>query len=230
MQTGVYAGSARFVTRLRDRVTYHSFSFGEHYDPANVGFGPLLVHNDDHLSWGGGYTQHRHVDVEIVTWVVQGTLMHTDSLGHTSELPAGTVQVQSAGAGIEHSELAHTDEAPTRFVQSWLRPDQGGLAPARFLAAGVLEGTEGLVPLAGAGGGLPLGTAGATLWVARLQAPEEVPVPDAPRQHVFVVSGTAALPDGTRLDAGDAARVTDGTGLVLSARGDTELLVWTLPD
>ncbi len=172
---------ARTVGSGRD--TRHSFSFGAHYDPGNVGYAGLLVHNDDLLSPGAGYPEHGHTDVEIVTWVVSGVLVHRDGAGGAAgpgiELRAGSLQVQSAGAGIRHSEIADAASGPTRFVQAWLRPDLYDATPAReVVAADPALAAGGLVPLAsGDGRGLArVGTASATLWVARL-APGDTVTP-----------------------------------------------------
>ncbi len=235
----VYAGSERFASRLPDRVTHHSFSFGEFYDPENVSFGPLVAHDDHHLSWGAGFEEHRHADVELVTWVLHGTLVHTDSLGHASTLPAGTVQVQSAGTGITHAEHADTSAEPTRFVQSWLRPDEPGEPPARFTAAGLAG--PGLVAVAGEGGQLPVGTRGATLWIGTLEAGSEHPLPVSPRHHLFVATGSVRLRlpslggghgEPALLEAGDAVRLWDAEGeegLAVAAVTAAEVLLWTLP-
>lgn len=224
MAVALYAGPNRFTTLAQDRVTRHSFSFGEHYDPGNLGFGPLVAHNDDLLEPGGGYPEHPHSDLEIVTWVLSGALVHTDSTGRTGVVEPGHVQVLSAGAGIRHSEMADTASGPTRFVQAWVRPDVPGGAPAHRLdAAGV--GVGDLVAVAG-GEGLPLGTAGARLLVARLDPGAVVALPDDPLQHVFVAAGAVAVPSGP-LGAGDALRVTDEPGLTVRAVTATELLVWS---
>lgn len=224
MAQALYAGSERFTTSTGDRVTRHSFSFGEHYDPANLGFGPMVCHNDDLLAAGGGYPEHPHTDLEIVTWVLSGALVHTDSSGTTRVVAPGQVQVLSAGSGVRHSELADLASGPTRFVQVWVRPDEPGGAPAYSLDD--VEPTTGtLVPVAGAGG-LPIRTAGASLHVARLATGDEVALPDAPRVHVFVATGGAELP-GAGLRAGDAARLTAEPGLPVRATEPTELLVWS---
>ena len=239
MKMRVYAGSERFTTRLPDRVTHCSFSFGDFYDPENVSFGPLQAFNEHRLSWGAGYPDHPHSDVELVTWVMHGKLVHTDSLGHQSVLPAGTVQVQSAGTGITHAEFADTSAEPTRFVQSWLTPDERGQVPARFLASGL--SAPGLVAVAGEGGQLPIGVAGATLWVGELTPGQAHPVPASPRHHLFVTGGSTMLvvppsvgpTHGTLvLEAGDAVRLSDADqieAMTLEAITPSQVLLWSLP-
>jgi len=221
-------------TTASGRVTLHSLSFGPHYDPGNAVFGGLIAHNDDHLQQGAGYPDHPHADVEIVTWVVQGVLAHRDSLGGAADLSPGTVQVQSAGSGIRHSEMADPAAGPTRFVQAWLRPDVAGAAPRRDVTEVHLPGA-GLVPLASGSRSAPLrlGSATATLWAARLEAGEEAVLPEDHRQHLFVVSGRLSIPGGRGgpAGAGDAVRITDEPGHRVVATTLTELLVWTFaPD
>ncbi len=209
MTADLYSASSRRVTRRLDRLTAHSFSFGEHYDPANLGFGPLVAHNDDEVSPGGGYPTHPHRDLEIVTWVLAGALAHTDSLGHSSVLGPGTVQVQSAGSGITHSEIADAGSGPTRFVQAWVQPDLPGGAPRRTTSRPVLA--PGLQLVAG-GSELPLGVAGASFWVGSVAS--TVTLPEAPLLHVFdAVSG-------------DAWRITDEPGRSLELSEPGMLLVW----
>ncbi len=218
----------RFETLAEGRRTTHSFSFGTHYDPANVGFGPLVAHNDDRLGPGAGYPDHGHVDTEIVTVVLEGVLAHRDSSGGAADLGPGSVQVQSAGSGIVHSEFAIGEVAigelaggaaaggTTRFVQAWVRPDVSGGAPSR--SVGVLP-PVGSGPAAVAGGAsalLPIACAGATLWVARLSPGEAASLPDVSALHAFVATG-AAVADGLTLSAGDTLRAHDEGGLTLTA-------------
>jgi len=106
MTVEIRRGTGRFLTRSEGHFTRHSFSFGSHYDPDNVSFGPLVCHDDHRLKAGTGFEDHPHRDVEIVTWVLSGSLRHTDSEGHTAEVRPGEVQVLSAGSGVTHAEIA----------------------------------------------------------------------------------------------------------------------------
>src|ERR1700687_81760 len=109
---------------------------GSHYDPDNTNHGLLLVNNDDIVQPGTGFETHPHRDMEIVTWVLRGSLVHQDSEGHTGVIYPGLAQRMSAGTGILHSEKndswrlageAHTD--PVHFVQMWVVPDESGITP-----------------------------------------------------------------------------------------------------
>jgi redox-sensitive bicupin YhaK (pirin superfamily) len=227
MTVEVRRGSSRFVTREAGRHTRHSFSFGPHYDQDNVGFGPMICHDDHVLRPGAGFPDHGHRDLEIVTWVLSGAVVHTEIGEEPVVLRPGTVAVQSAGTGIRHGEVAADAEGPTRFVQTWLTPDADDEAPSYAVAQPDLSG-GGLVPVAGEGTSLPVGAAGARLAVARLEAGETVTLSGAPLQHVFVASGSLARSSlAEPLQAGDAFRITDQPGLVLTAASPTELLVWS---
>lgn len=227
MTVALYAGSQRSSSADAGRVTRHSFSFGPHYDPTNLGFGPLVCHNDDLLdparSDPAGYAEHGHAELEIVTWVIEGALVHTDSSGASHVVEAGRAQVLSAGSGIRHSEVADRASGRCRFVQAWLAPTTSGAAPSYVL--GEAPADQDLVEVVG-GDGLPIGTRGARLLVARLGAGQSCTLPEDPRQHVFTATGAVSL-DDLSLAAGDAARITDEPGHVVRATAETELLVWT---
>ncbi len=228
MAVALYAGSQRSSATAPGRVTRHSFSFGEHYDPANLGFGPLVCHNDDVLDPSradpAGYPDHPHSELEIVTWVLEGALVHTDSTGSRHVVEAGRAQVLSAGSGIRHSEVADPASGRCRFVQAWLVPAVPGTDPSYVLGEAPPP-ASGLVDVAG-GSGLPIGVAGARLLVARLDAGQSVTLPDDARQHVFAATGSVSL-GGRSLRSGDAVRIEDEPGHVVRASEPTELLVWS---
>ena len=226
------AGS-RFTTEAPGIRTRHSFSFGRHYDPANVGHTVLVAHNDDRVEPGSGYDLHPHADLEIVTWVLSGSLVHQDSEGHAHVVGPGQVQRLSAGSGVRHSERndAPGADEPTRFVQMWVLPDEAGLRPSYDLAA---VSPHGLTPLASGIAGLDaavrIHTTGAALHVARLAPGEAVTLPDGPRLHVFVARGAADLEGAGRLDEGDAARFSgEGAPRLTTGHAPAEVLVWQLP-
>ncbi len=215
---------SRAVTRDEGRTTWHSFSFGAHYDPHNTGFARLVAHNDEHLPPGTGYPDHPHADLEIVTWVLAGALRHTSTTG-SGVLGPGQVQRLRAGTGVVHSEVADGAET-TRFLQAWIRPDESGLTPD-YLSAEVAPGAGWTVVADGDGRGVvPLAARGAALQVADLPADGRLALPSAPRLHVFVASGEVLLGERV-LHAGDAARLTDEGGRELAAEAESQLLVWS---
>lgn len=220
----------RFHTDLGWLDSWHSFSFGNHHDPANVGHGLLLVSNDDRVAPGQGFGAHAHRDMEIVTWVLDGALAHQDSAGHSGVITPGVAQRMSAGTGIRHSEMNASADEPVHFVQMWVRPDTPGVDPGyEQVDIGDRLVPGELVPVAsgqGHEGAVKLHQAGAVLWAARLDDGQAVTVPQALHVHVFVAKGSARLA-GVDLDEGDAVRLTDEPDQELTATsGDTEVLVW----
>jgi hypothetical protein len=107
----------------------HSFSFGQYYDPARVGYRSLRVINDDRVAPGAGFGEHGHDNMEIITWVLDGSLKHGDSLANTRTLTPGEVQVMSAGSGIRHSEFNGSETEVSHFLQMWITPKSRDIEP-----------------------------------------------------------------------------------------------------
>jgi len=221
----------RFHTKIDWLDSWHSFSFGPHYDPTNVGHGLLLVSNDDVVAPGTGFGTHPHRDMEIVTWVLRGELEHRDSAGNHGVIYPGLAQRMSAGSGIRHSEMNHSRTADVRLVQMWVPPDTAGLEPS-YEQADVSEALSSgeLVPIASGqshDAGVRIHQRDAVLWGARVEPGGAVTVPDGGHVHVFVAVGDADLEGGGRLGEGDAARLTSAGERRLTAGPDgAEVLVW----
>jgi len=221
----------RFHTRIDWLDSWHSFSFSNHYDPANTHHGLLLVSNDDRVAPASGFATHPHRDMEIVTWVLSGELEHRDSIGTVGLIVPGLAQRMSAGRGIRHSEMNPSPDTEVHLVQMWVLPDTDGIEPSyeqRDVGA-ELGGDGGLVPIASGRGhdaAIRIHQRDAVLWGGRLRPAETVMVPDAPHVHVFVAVGSAAVEDET-LDEGDAARLTEAGEAQLTAGADgAEVLIW----
>jgi redox-sensitive bicupin YhaK (pirin superfamily) len=129
----------RFHTATPGVESWHSFSFGAHYDPTNLGFGALLAHNDETLAPGAGFDPHPHRDVEIVTYVVSGSLTYSDDAGRTGVARPGLVQLVRAGSGIVHAERNASATEPVRFIQLWVAPDVRGKSSPVTESAGWLH-------------------------------------------------------------------------------------------
>lgn len=239
----VRPSAQRAATRISWLDSKHSFSFGQQYDADNTHHGLLLVNNDDIVVAGSGFETHPHRDMEIVTWVLQGSLVHQDSTGHSGVIYPGLAQRMSAGHGILHSEKndswrlrggdAHAE--PVRFVQMWVIPDEQGITPGyeqREIEHELLAG--GLVPVASGmdkhdgEAAIRIKNRDAALYAARLPAGQTVTLPEAPFLHVFVARGTVTLEDSGRLAEGDAARLTATGGQRVTAVAPAEVLVWEM--
>lgn len=109
--------------------SHHSFSFASYYNPEQIGFSDLLVINDDHVSPAKGFGRHPHRDMEIFSYVLEGSLEHQDSMGNGSVMTAGDVQLMSAGTGVTHSEFNASDTEAVHFLQIWIVPAIQGLKP-----------------------------------------------------------------------------------------------------
>ena len=209
----------------------HSFSFGDHYDPGNTHHGVLLVSNDDIVAPGGGFDTHPHRDMEIVTWVLDGSLAHRDSAGNAGVIYPGLAQRMSAGSGITHSEKNASDTEPVRFVQMWVQPDVAGIDPGyQQQAVGDDELNGRLAAIAsgipGHDAAISIHNRSAALHAARLQPGDSVTLPVAPYLHLFIARGQVEF-GPTELNEGDAVRLTASNGVV-AARKPAELLVWEM--
>lgn len=227
----------RFVTEVPGITTRHAFSFGQHYDPDNVGFGALLALNDELLVAGHGFADHPHTDTEIVTWVLSGSLLHQDSTGEAGIVYPGLAQRLSAGSGVVHAERNDAyrvdpswSRVPVRFVQSWVRPDRSGTVPSYAQAEVSPAALAGdWVPVASGAdreAAVSIGAATSTLWVTTLAGGGTRLLPEAAYVHLFVASGQVEVEQVGTLAEGDALRVTGRAGLRITGRRRSELLAW----
>jgi redox-sensitive bicupin YhaK (pirin superfamily) len=220
----------------------HSFSFGHHFNRGNTHHGLLLVNNDDVVSAGMGFETHPHRDMEIVTWVLEGSLVHQDSTGHNGVIYPGLAQRMSAGRGILHSEKndswrlgGETHQAPVHFVQMWVVPDENNLTPGyeqleiehELLAGGLVPVASGMDKHDGAAA-IRIQNKYAALYAARLQPGQTVELPEAPFLHLFVPRGAVALEGAGRLATGDGVRFTATGGQKVTATESAEILVWEM--
>jgi redox-sensitive bicupin YhaK (pirin superfamily) len=233
----------RFKTRIGWLDSKHSFSFSNHWDPANTHHGLLLVNNDDIVTAGAGFETHPHRDMEIVTWVLQGSLVHQDSEGNKGVIYPGLAQRMSAGTGILHSEkndawrsgVGPVHNEPVRFVQMWVLPDERGIDPGyqqEELPDTTLRGQLAVVasgmPQHADATAIRIANRDAALHAGRLADGEAVTVPDAPWVHVFVARGNVDLEGVGTLAEGDAVRLTGVGGQRLIGVGDAEVLIWEM--
>lgn len=224
----------------------HSFSFARHQDPMNTHFGRLLVNNDDHIAPASGFDTHGHRDMEIVTWVLSGSLVHQDSEGHNGIIYPGLAQRMSAGSGILHSERndgwrdgsVRDDPTPetAHLVQMWIVPDETGGDPGYEQLE--LEPESLVDDFVVVASGLPshadlaatrIRNRSSALLASRLRPGSSVELPDALFLHLYVPVGSVSLEGEGVLETGDAARITASGGRRVTAGDEgAEILVWEM--
>jgi redox-sensitive bicupin YhaK (pirin superfamily) len=218
-------------TRLPWLNSYHTFSFGDYYDPAHMGFRALRVINDDYIAAGQGFGTHPHRDMEIITYVLDGALEHRDSLGTGSVIHPGEVQRMSAGTGIRHSEFNQSKEDPVHLLQIWILPEKTGLPPSYEQRAVPPSDQEGLALAASRGGrdGSVTVHQDVNLYAAQLAPGRSVTHRIAPGRHAWlqIARGTVSV-NGHPLAAGDGAAVSDEGQLLLAAAAPAEVLLFDL--
>jgi hypothetical protein len=212
----------------------HTFSFGDYYDPKQLGFGPLRVINEDRVRPGQGFGTHGHRDMEIISYVLEGALEHKDSIGTGSVIWPGDVQVMSAGTGIRHSEFNHSKTEPVHFLQIWVVPDRDGLAPRyeqKTFPAADKRGRLRLVGSSDGRDGSVIIHQDVDIFAALLNAGEQVThaLPPGRKGWLQVVRGTVEM-NGLDLEAGDGVAVESEPGLTVKAKTDgAEILIFDLP-
>lgn len=203
----------------------HSFSFGSYYDPRFRGFSDLLVINDDRVQPGAGFGTHSHRDMEIISYVLEGSIEHRDSMGEHSRLSAGEVQVMSAGTGVRHSEYNASNSDPLRFLQIWIIPDRAGYEP-RYAQQDFSEsqGISLVVSPDGRDNSLPI-RQNASIYQLKLSDQTEEFATSAERAYWLQVANGSMNVNGQDLEAGDGAAIWDEDRLRIGAKGSTDALL-----
>lgn len=212
--------------------SFHTFSFAGYHDPEHMGWGNLLVINEDRIAPGTGFGTHGHRDMEIVSYVISGELAHQDDIGNGASIKPGEIQRMSAGRGVRHSEFNHASGQTTHFLQIWIEPDQTGIEPSYEQKAFVKERLNGQLQLLaspdGSDGSITI-HADASIYGALLddEGPVTVELDPARKAYVHVVKGSINV-NGQTLHSGDAAKVAQETELVLDQASEAEILVFDL--
>ncbi|BDQ65346.1 pirin family protein [Shewanella xiamenensis] len=188
----------------------HTFSFASYYDPRHMGVSSLRVINDDRVAPSAGFETHGHKDMEIISYVISGTIAHKDSFGNIKTLPAGEFQLMSAGKGIYHSEFNASNTEPLHFLQIWIQPDTLGIdAGYQQKAFEQTSALTAVVTPTGENGTLKV-QQDATLYHLMLAPQEQVQMPQLkPQRQLYVqlVEGTLKVNDQV-LTPGDGAHIT----------------------
>jgi redox-sensitive bicupin YhaK (pirin superfamily) len=211
--------------------TYHTFSFANYYDPQWMGFRDLRVINDDLVMPGMGFGTHPHRDMEIVTYILSGSLQHKDSMGNGRVIKTGEVQYMAAGTGVQHSEFNPSKDEAVHLLQIWIQPDAKGVKPryAEKSLANAAPGTLNLVTSkAGRDGSIAIHQ-DADLWLTKLNAGNRVTHKLAAGRNAWlhVAEGEVSL-NGATLSGGDAAAVNEGGALELIASKPSQVLLFDL--
>ena len=211
--------------------TYHSFSFGDYHDPRHMGFRSLRVINDDTIKPGKGFDTHRHKDMEILTYVVDGALEHKDSMGNGSMIKAGNFQRMTAGRGVEHGEFNPSTEESTRLLQIWILPQRKGIEPSyEELSPEFNGGHLQLIASNNPEKGILTIHQDVRIYLGRLKEYETVLHEIAPGRGVWIqmVNGKVKLDDFAALDRGDGVAVEGEPQVMLTSLTDAELLLFDL--
>jgi quercetin 2,3-dioxygenase len=206
--------------------TYHTFSFGDYHDPQFMGCRTLRVINEDVVAPKGGFPMHPHRDMEIITYVLSGTLEHKDSMGNGSTIRPNDVQKMSAGTGIMHSEFNPSPFEPVHLLQIWIIPEKRNLEPAyEQIKISNDEFDNGLRLIASRSGGPGVITVHQEiqLFAGRLRQTEHAEF----TPWLQMARGDISL-DGTPLSAGDGAMISDESTLKITAKNDSEFLLFDL--
>lgn len=211
----------------------HTFSFAGYRDPAQMGFGPLRVINEDRVQPGMGFGTHPHQDMEIISYVLEGTLEHKDSMGNGSVIRPGDVQHMSAGSGVTHSEFNGSKDELVHFLQIWIQPNERGGAPhygqQHFTRAQRLDQLRVVASGDGRNGSITI-RQDAVMLAGLLSGGTtlEHVVQPGRRAWVHIANGSVTTA-GNALHAGDAVGTDDPGALQLTANGEAEVLVFDLP-
>ncbi|APA67678.1 pirin family protein [Janthinobacterium sp. 1_2014MBL_MicDiv] len=213
--------------------SHHSFSFGSYHDPKHMGFGPLLVINEDRVTPGQGFGTHGHRDMEIISYVLDGALEHKDSMGTGSVLHYGDVQRMSAGSGVRHSEFNHSNTDGLHFLQIWIQPNMTGIAPSYEEKHFSPDSKRGKLRLIASGDGRQgsvLIHQDAAIYASILQEGEQLEhaLEDGRCAYVHLIRGSLAV-NGVALKAGDALKLTQEAAVTVTQAEDAEFLLFDLP-
>jgi len=212
--------------------TYHTFSFGDYYDPQFMGFRSLRVINEDRVTPRTGFPKHGHRDMEIITYVLEGELQHRDSMGNGSVIRPGEVQRMTAGSGVTHSEANSSETDAVHLLQIWILPNAPGLTPGyeqktftdpekrgrlRLVASG--DGRDGSVTI----------NQDASIYATVLEPGSEVVHPLGTNRNAWIQVARGAISvNGHDLNQGDGAAISAESAITIGAREQAEVLLFDL--
>lgn len=214
--------------------TYHSFSFGNYYDPDYLGFSKLRVINEDRLKGGRGFDAHPHKDMEIITYVMEGALEHKDSMGNKSVINKGDLQKMTAGKGVLHSEYNASKTETAHFLQIWIIPSELSLEPSYEQIQLDKDFSRGMLQLIATGdedknNGLIFIKQDADIYLASLEHGQTVKHNfDITRNIWIQVTEGSVTAFGQALEEGDGAGITDENQIEIAADKSAEFLLFDM--
>jgi len=211
----------------------HSFSFADYHDPRHMHFGPLRVINEDRVQAGGGFGTHSHRDMEIVSYVLEGSLAHKDSTGTSSVIRPGDVQRMSAGTGVSHSEFNASKSEPVHFLQIWIVPEKTGIPPSyeeKHFDPAERRGQLRLIASPDQADGSVLLHQDARIFSGLFDGEEHARLEVAGGRHSYIQVARGALHvGGLHLEAGDGLKITDAGDIEFREGKSAEVIVFDLP-
>jgi len=228
----VRKANERGLTRTGWLESHHSFSFGNYYDSKNMSFSDLRVINEDFIKEGTGFGTHSHRDMEIITYVLSGTIQHRDSTGGQGLIRPGEVQRMTAGTGVSHSEFNHSKVDPVHLLQIWILPEKEGLRPGYEQKAFPVKEKAGEFVLVASPDGREESLTihqDAKLYVGNIEAGGEISKEIDPGRHAWLQVARGAVTIGElKLSAGDAASISAEEVISLKADESAEVLLFDL--
>lgn len=210
--------------------SYHTFSFANYYDANFMGFSALRVINEDVIDGGQGFGTHPHKDMEILTYVLSGTVEHQDSMGNKEQIPAGEFQIMSAGTGVRHSEYNASKNVPLHLYQIWIIPERTGIEP-RY-AQRRFDDVQGrqlvLSPDARDGSLKVYQDMTLSRWAFKAGEQGTAEVAEGRKIWIQVVKGDITV-NGEAATTSDAFAIWDEAALEITASSDAEILLFDLP-
>jgi redox-sensitive bicupin YhaK (pirin superfamily) len=213
--------------------TRYSFSFSDYFDPRFMGYRDLRVINDDHIEGGAGFPTHGHRDMEILTYMLEGSLAHKDSMGSEGALKRGDVQTMSAGSGVRHSEFNASASETAHLLQIWIMPAREGIAPA-YAQAHIPDAEKRdrlrliAAPAGADNSALPINQ-DARIYASLLGAGKSVEHKVGQGRGVWIQMASGEIEvNGTVMKSGDGAAIEEADTLTLTAKADSEFLLFDL--
>lgn len=211
----------------------HTFSFADYYDEKHMGFGPLRVINEDRIEGGTGFGAHPHRDMEIISYVIDGELLHKDSMGNSGVIKPGEIQRMSAGTGVRHSEYNNLKDRVTHFLQIWILPEKLGIAPSYGQKNFENDlGSSDLILVASKSGrnGTVTLNQDVDMYAAKTQDAGEKIHKTSSHRHLWVQVITGIIEvQGTKLGAGDGVGISEVDSLKLKWSKGSEFILFDMP-